>query len=679
MQPTELLFLTILGTCMKSLAMLKTKIICRTLFLGLVVLVPFTTSVAQNHVIDSIKAVLKTPLSDSAKIETLCDLSWEYRVAGYTHEALDTGKVALHKAEKITFRIGLIRANIYIGLAYAALTQYDSAFVMYHFAYEHADTLEKTNTAPQIKIAQRYKAKINGNMGTSLNAMGQYPKAISYFSKALKIFEQLHDTIAIGQTYSNMGDIYFDIRKYDRAREAYSEAAQLIKNKPGRDNQLNYAKALSGMGAASRAEHKYTSALDLQLKSKKIREYYNSGFDIALSCNALGVFYGLLPDSACKTFNLTPQQKNDSALYYDKLSLAKFRAFKRKREECNALLTIGNVYVQLKDFKNAKLYYLKGDSLIRSMTKPDLKLLKDFYFSMSEFYRVQENYEQAFTYLTSWKTYNDSMNIKESGDQVNQLYAIELAERKVYGDSIRNATINKIKDETIKKQNRFQEILTTVLSSTLFILLVISAILIILSRRRKLLIGTTQELKEEFTPLFRQLDSLERALDSYSRRQNEEEVKISPSELNKWKKEFNQECNLHIKFFEQGLLIKANDARKRMRNGAGVLREMLIQTNNPAIRGLIKEFENRLENALAKFEDTESKALKRRRTLIISQSLLVALQILLLLIGGLVQYISGEQSVSLFFGYASLIPGILSPVVSIITLKNEPFKIPETK
>src|SRR4051812_31626706 len=64
---------------------------------------------------------------------------------------------------------------------------------------------------PKVPDLKSNTGLLLANIGFDYNKMGNYPKAIEYYSKAIKIFTHLRDENSLARTEGNMGSSYLSM------------------------------------------------------------------------------------------------------------------------------------------------------------------------------------------------------------------------------------------------------------------------------------------------------------------------------------------------------------------------------------------------------------------------------------------------------------------------------------
>lgn len=269
--------------------------------------------------LDSLENVLKAKaLSNSEKLKIYDDLSWGYLSLDFEKSkqyALEGINVA-RKLKDIAKEGSLIRN---LGVAYYMVSKYDTALIYFDRAMDIA-----VKTSNTMLKAQVYSAKANlynvtgeypkalsfylkalpifekegrkdrvrvilGNIGTLNNAMQNFDEAEKYFHQSLKLSEELSDKAGIAQAYDGLNRIYIQRKEYEKALE-YAVKAVDICHEIG--NIQEEAIAIQGIAWVYYEHYKdYAKAEEFALKGLKLAEEIDFPADIAAMLNTLSNIY----------------------------------------------------------------------------------------------------------------------------------------------------------------------------------------------------------------------------------------------------------------------------------------------------------------------------------------------------------------------------------------------------
>jgi two-component system, sensor histidine kinase PdtaS len=187
-----------------------------------------------NNTIDSLKQILKGDIDSSRRALVNSHIGYYLR---YTDpdESLKYYKIALDLSEKGGFKeIGAMCANV-LGVVYNIKSKRDSALI--------------------------------------------------YYNKAIKLYEELHDTLSIGQIYNNMASTAFD--DDEDVIECYQKALLIVRRYKDVETESSI---LFNIGRIYFLKEDYTSALDYFYQTKEANVKINLADDLFLS-QAMGYCY----------------------------------------------------------------------------------------------------------------------------------------------------------------------------------------------------------------------------------------------------------------------------------------------------------------------------------------------------------------------------------------------------
>ncbi len=108
------------------------------------------------------------------------------------------------------------------------------------------------------------------NIGNALSAKGDFVQAISYWERALKSSQEFGTLLQQAQIENNLGIAYFNLKKYQKAKECYQEAQSKYKRI---NSRIGLGYALTNLGEVQFAEGEYEAAFQ---RWSDARELYAS-------------------------------------------------------------------------------------------------------------------------------------------------------------------------------------------------------------------------------------------------------------------------------------------------------------------------------------------------------------------------------------------------------------------
>ena len=450
--------------------------------LSCVLILDTCCSFAQSAKIDSLLSILKTAKEDSTKIKTLNDLAWKFQNSNpdssilLSEQALE--KISLQFSvpssslfEKLKnidyktlnaeqYRLVLVAGKCFhqLGGCYLVKSNYPRSLDFYFKALSIWDELEKWEYEkkgvkdPKSKILG-YKSKTLGYMGIVYDEQGDYPKALDYYFKALKMDEMVGRKTGIAAKSCNIGLVY---------KEEGDAIQNIIENHYQKDSL-------------------YQKALDYYFKSLKINEELNSKGNIATCLGNIGVVYD-------------EQKKHTEALGYYLKALKIDEEIGDKNGMAVWIQDIGSLYTSLKKYSEAEKYLKNALLLNKKIGAIDYEMKTEN--DLSELYTKTNRYQLALEHYKKAMSLKDTLFSADKNKEITRKemnYEFEKKEAKVKAENEKQQAVA----EADKKKQ--QVILYSVIGGLLVVL--IFAIFIFralrITRRQKTLIEKQKKLVEE--------------------------------------------------------------------------------------------------------------------------------------------------------------------------------------
>jgi tetratricopeptide (TPR) repeat protein len=183
-------------------------------------------SIAQQHKIDSLLAVLKSEKEDTNKVKTLNRLTFSL-YARNPDTTILLAQQSITLSEKNNWKTWEAGGYCNAGIGYMIKDNYPMALTNYTKALNIDEMLgDKQGQTDEL-----------GNLGTIYYQQGDYPKALDYLLKALKIIEKIGDKKGQADAMSDIGNIYQLEGDYPKALDYYFRALKLYEA-INRDRQL---------------------------------------------------------------------------------------------------------------------------------------------------------------------------------------------------------------------------------------------------------------------------------------------------------------------------------------------------------------------------------------------------------------------------------------------------------
>ncbi|MBU0765764.1 MAG: tetratricopeptide repeat protein [Bacteroidetes bacterium] len=309
---------------------------------------------------DSLKAILKTCGSDTARIRILIEIGdffWRlspdslllyYGKALETARAINSGKEEAH----IFYLYG--KALKSMGKLDSAVTCLNASIKMYG---SFPDTHE-AGRSPEIskKLADCYR-----NLAAIHDRTGDYEAVIDNFSQALNIYVALSGLSDSAQTdtykmecsscYNNIGYAYWNLGDYTKAISHFQKALQINEEI---SNEKGVAAAYGNIGLVHWNQKNYDLAVSYYQKALKIFETLSNSEDKATALagkRGISRCYGNLAIIHDEQHNFP-----DAIGYYQK-ALGMFKELGDKTGISTCYTNIGIVYSDMGDYRKALEYY----------------------------------------------------------------------------------------------------------------------------------------------------------------------------------------------------------------------------------------------------------------------------------------------------------------------------------
>ncbi|MBI2966197.1 MAG: tetratricopeptide repeat protein [Bacteroidetes bacterium] len=450
---------------------------------------------AQNRKIDSLNKQLLnlnsqsgTYQRDTGIVNTLTLLCWEYRVAGEMEKAKEYCNKGIALAEKVNYPPGMAKCSNNLGIVYSVQANYDSALECYNKAFIHWNSIVSSDSVTALsRKAKKGTASALGNIGLIYWSLSDFPKALDYQLKTLKILEELGDKHGISSTLCNIGLIYQELSDYPKALDHQLRSLKIAE---GLADKQSIAAILGNIGLIYKNISEFPKSLEYQLQSLKIKQDINDRYGIAISLANIGNFYYFLLASDCAIMGVTLPDKYSKALGYQVEALKINEEIGNKRGIAAAFGSMGNIYYSLAGYnkalecqiKSVKIYDDLGDrqgsaialgnigmiyhgqkkySLALEYTKKSVEILREigdlnneniFQKTFYETYKATGNAAKALEHYERYVLLQDSIFKLDNQKEILRKQMKFDYEKKAAADSVKNVEEQKVKEAQIQTQ-----------------------------------------------------------------------------------------------------------------------------------------------------------------------------------------------------------------------------------
>ncbi len=307
-------------------------------------------------------------------------------------------------------------------------------------------------------------ASTTNSLGMIYYSQDAIVKALECYQRCLKLCEETGNKIGMGGTLNNIGSIYKDKGDNANALKYYQRSFKLCEetgNKSGMSGALNnFAMIYSDNGD-------YAKALDFFQRSLKLKEESGNKKGMANTLNNIGSLY-------------KKQGDYTRAMNYFIQSLKIQEEIGDKKGMVNTLKNIGVLYNEKGNYAKALEYCKKA--LLISQEIESIEYEKFACNCLYNSYKAMGKGNEALMYLEKIQVLNDSLKEEETTAKLQEM---EFA-KQLFVDSIAQVESDRILEEAHQKEMRKKNLIRNVLiGSSLFLFLLVGGIYSRLSYVRK--------------------------------------------------------------------------------------------------------------------------------------------------------------------------------------------------
>ena len=465
---------------------------------------------SQNNAIDSLAKRLTNELDDLETISTLHAYVWE--LAYYSpQDAIEPAKESLNLSIAINDSSLIAKSYNRIGLVHDYAGNFSLAEKNYLKAYSIQRACDGENETDGIL----------NNLGSIYYYMGDFQQSMDYYLQSLKIRELKKDNSdpksikKIAQSYNNIGLLLKSQQNYAGAVDYYTKAVKIKQNLNDIAGLIttysNLGVVYMEMDSITTAESQFNYAVNL---SDSIHDYVSK----AMLYNNIGLL-----------FNRTEQYLKAENSYSKSIQL--YEEIKDSHGKSTVLINLSSIYFEQKN--NVKAEKMANEALqigqqnhAPNVTLSALKLLSQI--------NSKNKPKKALSHLNQYILLKDSINDISITNKINQLavmYETEKKETEI--DLLKNKQLviqseNERKDILLYRNNTYFVLL---IIGIIFILVLGYFIIIYLKSKKRLIEELSQKMFEQQQ---REIDHLRNTLERQVAFPESKEVKINQTELNEY-------------------------------------------------------------------------------------------------------------------------------------------------
>jgi signal transduction histidine kinase len=271
--------------------------------------------------------------------------------------------------------------------------------------------LDRNATSTELKKYLLHKKAIGyGNIATYYKDISDYPKALDFYFKAMKIDEGIGNKEGLLRHLGNIAIAFNNLGEYQKAIDYTYRSLAIAK-------QLNFtideATLYSNLGSGYVALENNVMALQYYNRAMEMFRNLKDTGTIAMILGNIGNVYGNFGDN--KLDNGEDPKKiseYDTAVAYYKKSLGLYEITGDKRNKALHLGSLGSLYLSMKKYDDAKIMLFK--SLELSEEIDDLDGIMETNKNLSQLYSDKGDSKKAFEYYKNYIIAKDSVFNEEN-------------------------------------------------------------------------------------------------------------------------------------------------------------------------------------------------------------------------------------------------------------------------
>jgi signal transduction histidine kinase len=340
----------------------------------------------------------------------------------------------------------IIRAHRLLADLHYAMADYDKS--LNHF-YIELKIHEKNRNLKKI-------AEVNCNIGVIYDVRGYPEKGLTYYLKALRLYEVVDDKEGLVATYSNLAHIYREQKKHKEAIVSFRKAAiieaSFLDGKKPHYFMVNIANEYMSMG-------EYKKALLILEQSDSILQSLHSPDDEDfLIWTDKAIVQGIVYQS---------MGNNTAAFQYfsEALNIVKKTGYIEK--EIPVLILLGGILIEQNSLSEAETHLTKA--LLLAKETGSLSMERDSYKQLSLLFEKKGSQAKALEYFKLFYAANDSVISLESAKHMEDI-------QMKYDTENKEARI-----DILQKENEIQQLMTIKSNNQRRLALLIAVALLIIA------------------------------------------------------------------------------------------------------------------------------------------------------------------------------------------------------
>jgi tetratricopeptide (TPR) repeat protein len=342
--------------------------------------------------------------NDTTHVRDLAKLIKEKRYwATYPDSMLHFANNGMKLATRIHDRYGIADMNKFIGIYYWSKGDYAASIDYYTRAKNGYDELGKKFESAQML----------SNLGMVFTRLNDNEKALQYYQQAISIMENSPkpDIVSLASTISSMGLLFRNHNDLTSATEMFTRSLKLYEEIA---DSMNIAGTLTNLGTVYSRKQAYDSAALYNLKALGIFERLKNARGLVVSYNNLaGVAQSRKEYSKAMDFLNKAYSINKERGFFE--------------NQISTLIGMGEAKIAQGEFGKAEAYFLEGFEIAK--TKNRSRVI-EIYKGLSDSNRGLGNLKESLDYYDKFLLLKDSIYSQENAALISNLRISNELERK---------------------------------------------------------------------------------------------------------------------------------------------------------------------------------------------------------------------------------------------------------
>ena len=363
-------------------------------YIKILFLLFISTSVfAQTNHLDSLKNVINTTNSDTAKVNTL-NIFAQQMIRYNLSSSIDTIELSISIAKKTGYDLGLAKALKIKAILFFYTGKTDSSLVF----------LDQSLNI-YLKLNDKLNAgKVYNNIGILLKTQGEIEAAIDTYLVAIDLFIQVNEKRDLVSAYINLSTAYRYQGNYQRALSVNYDALSILDNL----NNKSYSDSLKVGHIYKTIANIYT----VQKKQGQADSNYNKALEIYQTLNSSQDIADIYVNFAINAEN----EKNYTRIInYNRRALKLYTSVSKI---ALADINISNAYIDLLNYDSAKFFVDKALQIYTDLN--DSRGLALVNYSYGRFYFSKQQLDSTIIHLNYSLDYSLSSNDYELTSKITK-------------------------------------------------------------------------------------------------------------------------------------------------------------------------------------------------------------------------------------------------------------------